>query len=297
MALSAEERGQRPERLVHQPTQENDGTRTTGRGGDTKAKSRNRRGRKKKTVSDARTASRRPSKPGLNDEGNELFAMQRHGWESFNDIPITGSDIIALDAANDAAGRSSVDWPEEASSPSSPRGREKGHLPAQEQQRLWSQQLGKGGKKLEGILKAREDNGQMNVLTNDNDQKSGNSIIDNSQKNYKEREPAVQTTSFNAAGRIEHSHRHTKNSDKKPHRVRKPFATKVLDNQNAQNNQRALADRDEERQKGDMVKFQLDGRVESFMPGDTMRDYLNGLVDASKADTKNQASHVIGYDL
>lgn len=37
------------------------------------------------------------------------------------------------------------------------------------------------------------------------------------------------------------------------------------------------------------VKFMLDGRVESYMAGDTMQGYLNDLVNITMANTKNQA--------
>lgn len=37
-----------------------------------------------------------------------------------------------------------------------------------------------------------------------------------------------------------------------------------------------------------MTNFMLDGKAESFMPINVMRGYLNGLVDATAADTKNQ---------
>lgn len=37
------------------------------------------------------------------------------------------------------------------------------------------------------------------------------------------------------------------------------------------------------------VKFMLDGRVESYIAGDTMRGYLNNLVNITMANAKNQA--------
>lgn len=41
---------------------------------------------------------------------------------------------------------------------------------------------------------------------------------------------------------------------------------------------------------GGMVKFRLGGKVESFMAGDVMQNYLNQLVEESVADTKNQVA-------
>jgi len=39
---------------------------------------------------------------------------------------------------------------------------------------------------------------------------------------------------------------------------------------------------------GGMVKFRLGGKVESFMAGSVMQNYLNQLVEETVADTKNQ---------
>ncbi|CAM9634401.1 unnamed protein product, partial [Ectocarpus sp. 8 AP-2014] len=41
-----------------------------------------------------------------------------------------------------------------------------------------------------------------------------------------------------------------------------------------------------------MVRFRLEGRVESFMAGNAMREYLNLLVDESVAATKNQTCNI-----